>query len=109
MAKTTVTAELYQKLSDRVGKVILGKEDTVRNVICALFSGGHILPEDVPGTGKTSLVRALASAFGGTCKRVQFTPDLLPSRCNRHSLLSAGNRGISLAPGTCFHQFVPCG
>ena len=79
MAKTTVTAELYQKLSDRVGKVILGKEDTVRNVICALFSGGHILLEDVPGTGKTSLVRALASAFGGTCKRVQFTPDLLPS------------------------------
>ena len=79
MAQTTVTAELYQKLNDRVGKVILGKEDTIRNVICALFSGGHILLEDVPGTGKTSLVRALASAFGGECKRIQFTPDLLPS------------------------------
>lgn len=79
MGEKANTAELYQKLNERVGKVILGKEDTVRNVLCALFSGGHILLEDVPGTGKTSLVRALAAALRGTCKRVQFTPDLLPS------------------------------
>ena len=78
MGEKANTAELYQKLNERVGKVILGKEDTVRNVLCALFSGGHILLEDVPGTGKTSLVCALAAALGGACKRVQFTPDLLP-------------------------------
>ena len=79
MANIGTTAELYQKLNANIGKHIFGKEETVRNVLCAFLSGGHVLLEDVPGTGKTSLVRALAASLGGDCKRVQFTPDLLPS------------------------------
>ncbi len=73
------TQALTERLVAAVGKEIYGKDDTVRRVICSLLAGGHILLEDVPGTGKTSLVRALSAAFGGDCRRVQFTPDLLPS------------------------------
>ncbi len=79
MSHTTLTADLYTRLSTAVNRVILGKEGVVRDVICAFLAGGHILLEDVPGTGKTSLVRALSAAVGGDSKRVQFTPDLLPS------------------------------
>ena len=74
-----ITAKLVKDLSENIGKVIFGKEKTVEELLCALLSGGHVLLEDVPGTGKTSLVRALSASFGGTYKRVQFTPDLLPS------------------------------
>lgn len=72
-------SDLSQKLSDNIGTVLLGKQDTVKLFLCAFLSGGHVLLEDVPGTGKTSLSRALAASFGGSYKRVQFTPDLLPS------------------------------
>ncbi len=74
-----LTQSLADRLTAAVGQEIYGKEDTVRRVICAMLAGGHILLEDVPGTGKTSLVRSLSAAFGGDCRRVQFTPDLLPS------------------------------
>jgi len=74
-----ITAKIVKDLSENIGKVIFGKEETVEDLLCALLSGGHVLLEDVPGTGKTSLVRALSASFGGTYKRVQFTPDLLPS------------------------------
>lgn len=73
------TYELSSKLCDNIAKAIFGKEDTVRLFLCAFLSGGHVLLEDVPGTGKTSLIRALANSFDGSYKRVQFTPDLLPS------------------------------
>ncbi len=79
MSHTQKTADLYARLSTAVNRVILGKEDVVHDVICAFLAGGHILLEDVPGTGKTSLVRALSAAVGGDSRRVQFTPDLLPS------------------------------
>lgn len=75
----STVAALSQKLSDHIGTVLLGKQDTVKLFLCAFFSGGHVLLEDVPGTGKTSLSRALAASLGGDYKRVQFTPDLLPS------------------------------
>ena len=70
---------LYESVSANIGKVILGKKETIEMVICSLLANGHILLEDVPGTGKTMLVRALAASIGGEQKRVQFTPDLLPS------------------------------
>ena len=72
-------SELYEKLKGEIGKELFGKEESIRYVVTALPAGGHVLLEDVPGTGKTSLVRALAAALGAESRRVQFTPDLLPS------------------------------
>ena len=72
-------SELYEKLKGEIGKELFGKEESIRYVVTALLAGGHVLLEDVPGTGKTSLVRALATALGAESRRVQFTPDLLPS------------------------------
>lgn len=72
-------SELYEKLRGEIGKELFGKENCIRYVVTALLAGGHVLLEDVPGTGKTSLVRSLAAALGAESRRVQFTPDLLPS------------------------------
>lgn len=72
-------SELYEKLRGEIGKELFGKEESIRYVVTALLAGGHVLLEDVPGTGKTSLVRSLAAALGAESRRVQFTPDLLPS------------------------------
>ena len=72
-------SELYEKLKGEIGKERFGKEESIRYVVTALLAGGHVLLEDVPGTGKTSLVRSLAAALGAESRRVQFTPDLLPS------------------------------
>lgn len=72
-------SELYEKLKGEIGKELFGKEESIRYVVTALLACGHVLLEDVPGTGKTSLVRSLAAALGAESRRVQFTPDLLPS------------------------------
>jgi MoxR-like ATPase len=66
-------------LKDQLGRVILGKPEAIEHVLVALLSGGHLLMEDVPGVGKTTLAKALARSFAGDYKRVQFTPDLLPA------------------------------
>jgi MoxR-like ATPase len=76
---SNITSEITKKLLDNICLSLFGKEEQIKTFLCAFFSGGHVLLEDVPGTGKTSLVRALADSFGGEYKRVQFTPDLLPS------------------------------
>lgn len=70
---------LAAKLAAEVSKVIIGKKEAVTLLVAALFSGGHVLIEDVPGTGKTTLAMALAKATSLTCKRVQFTPDIMSS------------------------------
>lgn len=70
---------IADKISDNLSKVLIGKEDTIRLVITSLFSGGHVLLEDVPGTGKTVLAKTLAKSIKGDFSRIQFTPDLLPS------------------------------
>ena len=72
-------ASLYQAVAENIEKVIYGKRDQIRMILVAMLCGGHILLDDIPGTGKTSLARALAASLGADCKRIQFTPDLLPS------------------------------
>ena len=73
------TAILAEKIAANVGKVIFGKRRECGLVICALLCRGHILLDDIPGTGKTSLAKAVALSIDASCARVQFTPDLLPS------------------------------
>ena len=71
--------ETYQAIRNNMRKTIAGKDEVIDLVIISLFCGGHILIEDVPGTGKTMIARALAASIDGEYKRIQFTPDLLPS------------------------------
>ena len=68
-----------QKIIDNCSRVIVGKEEVIRQIVVSFLCGGHVLLEDVPGTGKTMLLRAFAKTVGGDFKRIQFTPDLLPS------------------------------
>ncbi|WP_396658412.1 AAA family ATPase [Microbacterium sp.] len=71
-------ADTFTQLADNVEKAVLGKRHVIELVLTAMISEGHVLLEDVPGTGKTSLARALAQSVQGTNTRIQFTPDLLP-------------------------------
>ncbi len=72
-------AELRRTLSTNVGRVILGKESEIERILVALLCRGHVLLDDVPGTGKTMLARSIAISLGGEFRRIQFTPDLLPN------------------------------
>lgn len=72
-------ASLSQKIKENIAKVIVGKDDQIELVLTALLSGGHVLLEDMPGTGKTTLAKSLAGSMDCGFARVQFTPDLLPA------------------------------
>ena len=75
--------ELFQNYVDKIirncGKVIVGKDEVIRQIIVSFICGGHVLLEDLPGTGKTMLFRSFSKSVGGDFRRIQFTPDLLPS------------------------------
>lgn len=75
--------ELFKSYTERIvnncNKVILGKDEVIRQIVVTFLCGGHVLLEDLPGTGKTMLLRAFSKSIGGDFKRIQFTPDLLPS------------------------------
>src|SRR4028118_50739 len=72
-------AEIVSRLMDNIESVIVGKRGVVEGCLVGLLSGGHILLADVPGVGKTMLAKTLARSLGASYKRIQFTPDLLPS------------------------------
>jgi len=74
-----IVSELWGRLRDEAGKVLVGLDEPFQHVAIALFSGGHVLLEGVPGTGKTLIARSIAQLVGGEFKRIQFTPDLMPS------------------------------
>lgn len=76
--QATWFAQTFAAIADNVERAVLGKRHIVELVLTAMFSEGHVLLEDVPGTGKTSLARAVAQSVQGTSTRIQFTPDLLP-------------------------------
>ena len=76
--QATWFAQTFERIADNVERAVLGKRHAVELVLTAMLSDGHVLLEDVPGTGKTSLARAMAQSVQGTNTRIQFTPDLLP-------------------------------
>lgn len=101
-----VDQSLIEKLISNVGQVILGKRDVVEMCMIALVSGEHVLLEDVPGVGKTSLGRALSKSVAASFARIQFTPDLLPADIVGSSVFNQAEVRFEFHPGPIFHNFV---
>jgi MoxR-like ATPase len=99
-------AEAFGKLVDNIDQAIVGKRHQVRLVLTAMLSGGHVLLEDVPGTGKTVLAKALAATLDGSDNRIQFTPDLLPSDVTGTMVLDQSKGGFVFHPGPIFASVV---
>ena len=99
-------AQVAAELADRIGSVVLGKPEVVRLAMTALFAQGHVLLEDVPGVGKTTLARALAASIRGQWRRIQFTPDLLPSDVSGVTIFNQASRGFEFHPGPVFANIV---
>ena len=87
-------------------KIIVGKRDTIEKVLIAFLCGGHVLLEDVPGTGKTMLLRAFAATVGGSFKRIQCTPDLLPSDLTGINFYNQKTGEFQFRPGPLFANLV---
>jgi MoxR-like ATPase len=106
MLNTAIVQSLADKLAANVGRVILGKQNEIRLTLTALICRGHILIEDVPGVGKTMLARAIAKSLGCSFKRIQFTPDMLPSDVTGVSMFNQKTREFEFRPGPVMAQIV---
>src|SRR5438067_8262045 len=101
--------ESYAALRAEIGKVIVGHESIVEATLIALFAGGHVLLEGVPGLGKTLLVRTLSEVLDLAFNRIQFTPDLMPADIIGTNIIMEGPDGkrvFSFQPGPLFAQIV---
>ncbi len=98
----TASRPKLDELHQQLGKVILGKPEVLRDLLVCLLAGGHVLMEDVPGVGKTTLAKALAKSLSASFKRVQFTPDLLPTDILGSSVYDARDSSFAFKPGPIF-------
>src|SRR5476651_1801721 len=98
--------ETGERVAANVERVIIGKRQEVRLTLVALMCRGHLLIEDVPGTGKTVLAKALARSLGCTFRRIQFTPDLLPSDVTGLSIYNQKTQEFEFRPGPIMAQVV---
>lgn len=102
----TKIQETGDKVLANVERVIVGKHHEVRLALVALLCRGHLLIEDVPGTGKTVLAKAIARSLGSSFRRIQFTPDLLPSDVSGLSIYNQKTQEFEFRPGPIFSQIV---
>lgn len=98
--------QFSKKISDNIGKVIIGKEDKIEKIIVAFICSGHVLLEDAPGLGKTKLARALSKSMNCSFKRIQFTPDLLPSDLTGIYFYNQKTNQFEFREGPILSQFV---
>jgi MoxR-like ATPase len=94
--------QALKEIETNLGRVIKGKSEAIRLVLIALASGGHVLLEDAPGSGKTTLAKALAASMNGEFRRVQFTPDLLPADITGSSFYNPADGSFTFRPGPVF-------
>lgn len=98
--------ELADRIRSNVNRVIVGKEEVIDKLLIALISSGHVLLEDVPGTGKTLLAKAMAKSLGISFKRIQFTPDLLPSDLSGIHFYNQKLSEFEFRPGPLFTNIL---
>ena len=98
--------EKIQALRENIQKVIVGKEDTIDLLMTALLAKGHVLLEDMPGTGKTKLAKSMAMSIGGSFSRIQFTPDLLPSDITGLNIFDREKNDFVLRKGPVFTNIL---
>lgn len=98
--------EFAEKVLQSAGKVIIGKDEVIRRLLAAMLSDGHVLLEDVPGTGKTRLAKTMARILGLECARIQFTPDLLPSDITGMNIYDRQKNEFVLRKGPVFTNIL---
>jgi MoxR-like ATPase len=99
-------AEIATRLRQNIQKVIVGKDEMIDLALIAILTNGHLLLEDVPGTGKTTLAKTIAASLGCTFRRVQFTPDLLPSDVTGIYFYNQRQQEFEFRPGPIFSQIL---
>ncbi|MDR2254592.1 MAG: MoxR family ATPase [Arthrobacter sp.] len=104
--QSTWFSQLFNRLAENIEQVVLGKDHVVRLALATLITGGHLLLEDYPGTGKTSLARAIAQSVDGKAGRIQFTPDLLPGDVTGMSVYDQSKGVFSFHPGPVFSTIL---
>ena len=103
---TAPFVEFKNKIIENCGKVIVGKDEVIRQIGVCLIASGHVLLEDLPGTGKTMLLRAFSKSIGGQFKRIQFTPDILPSDLTGIHFYNQKTAEFEFRPGPLFANVV---
>jgi len=106
LKETQSATTIAREIVDNVSKVIVGKQPVIKQALAAVIAKGHILIEDVPGVGKTMLAKSISSSIGCSFKRIQFTPDLLPSDIVGVSIYNQSTREFQFRPGPVMAQIV---